>query len=504
MLKEIDLNASVTEKDFEQAMKKLDLALGKTQRKLRKAGVPALIVFEGWDAAGKGTAIGRLMQSFDPRGFTVHDIHPLSDAESFFPPMHRFWTRTPIRGDIAIFNHSWYRQVLNEAIEKKLSIPQLRAVYERIRNFERQLTSDGAVIIKFFLHISKAEQGKRFKELAQDPAYSWKVGEDEKQRRRQYGLYEDYIEAMFQLTSTRQAPWIAVPATDKRYLSLNVAKAVLEALRRGVRSHLSSVSRPSPALGKHLSGKLDEVDLSLTVSKNVYNEQLPALQEELRRLQHLCYLQRKPVAILFEGWDAAGKGGAIRRLTWNLDPRGYAVLPFGAPEGEEAQKHYLWRFWRALQKSGHFTLFDRSWYGRVLVERIENFARPDEWQRAYREINEFEADLLDFGTVLCKFWMHVSKDEQLRRFEARSKTPGKRWKITEDDWRNRKKWDLYREAISDMLEYNSTPDAPWTIVEGDSKRYARLKVLAVVIERLCASLEIPVAPVVSEVLLSRK
>lgn len=491
MLDTIDLNASVKKKDFERALEDLDTHLGEAQRSLRKSGVPMLIVFDGWDAAGKGTAIGKLAQAFDPRGFTVHHIHPVSEPESFYPPMHRFWTRLPIRGNIAIFNHSWYRQVLDEAVDKQRLVPQLRKAYERIRVFERQLMDDGAVIVKFFLHISKGEQSKRFKELARDPVYSWKVGEQEQQRRRQYDLYEGYIEEMFRETSTPQAPWIVVPATDKRYLSLKTAETVLAAMKQALANGKTKATPQIPHVDNSKTGSLDTVNLSLAVNKEEYNKKLPELQEELRRLQHICYLQRKPVAIVFEGWDAGGKGGAIRRLTWNLDPRGYAVIPFGAPEGEEAHKHYLWRFWLALQKAGHFTIFDRSWYGRVLVERVEGFATPEAWRRAYREINEFEADLLDSGMVLCKFWMHVSKDEQLRRFEARAKTPPKQWKITDEDWRNREKWDLYWEAVSDMLDQNSTSDAPWTIVEGDNKRHARLKVLAVTIERIRASLEIP-------------
>lgn len=491
MLETVPLDASLKKKDFEREIESLDLRLGAAQRALRTAGISVLIVFEGWDASGKGTAIGRLSHAFDPRGFSVHHVHPAAEPDAFFPPMQRFWTRLPARGNIAIFNHSWYRQVLDEAIDGQHSASRMAAAYERVRVFERQLTDDGAVIIKCFLHISKEEQAKRFKKLSKDPAFSWKVGKTERQHHKQYDLYAEYIEEMLRQTSMPYSPWYVFPATDKHYLNLKVAETTLAAVEAGI----SRQAAPSPPQESTAPGPkrslLDAADLTRKTDKDTYNDLLPKLQDELRRLQHVSYRQRRPVVIVFEGWDAAGKGGAIRRLTWNLDPRGYAVIPFGAPEGEEAHKHYLWRFWRVLQKSGHFTVFDRSWYGRVLVERVEGFATPAQWTRAWREINEFEAELLDFGAVICKFWMHISKDEQLRRFESRANTPEKEWKITAEDWRNRDKWDPYWQAVSDMLDRNSTPGAPWTIVEGDDKYFARLKVLSVVIERLVSVLERP-------------
>ncbi len=493
MLETLALNASLKKEEYKQAIKPLDAGLDEAQRHLREAGIPVLIVFEGWDASGKGTAIGRLVHAFDPRGYQVHHIHSASEPESYFPPMHRFWTQLPAKGAMAIFNHSWYRQVLDEAIDNQHPPARLAQAYERMRVFERQLTDDGAVVIKFFLHISKKEQAKRFLELSKDPAYSWKVGAAERQRHEQYDRYVDHIEAMLRETSVPRAPWTVLPSTDKNYLNVKVAETVLAAFQRALHpvENVAPAAMPEKEPGL---GPLDEVDLSRSVDKDTYEETLPRLQKELCRLQHLCYVRRKPVVLVFEGWDAAGKGGAIRRLTWDLDPRGYAVIPFGAPEGEEAHKHYLWRFWRSLQKSGHFSIYDRSWYGRVLVERVEGYAAGEEWLRAYGEINAFEAELADFGAVVCKFWLHISREEQLRRFEAREQTPEKQWKITEEDWRNRDKWDAYRQAVSDMLVKTSTPAAPWTLVEGDDKRHARLKVLTVVSDRVREALERPDSP----------
>lgn len=488
MLEKVALEASLNKWDGEREIESLDPRLGETQRRLRRAGISVLIVFEGWDAAGKGAAISRLSHAFDPRGFTVHHVHPTSEMDAFFPPMHRFWTRLPVRGNIAVFNHSWYRQVLDEAIDGEHSASRMAAAYERIRCFERQLTEDGAVIIKFFLHITREEQAKRFKKLEKDPAFSWKVGKTERRHHKQYDLYVEYIEEMLRQTSMPHAPWYVFPATDKHYLNLKVAETTLAVLEAGVSKSTQPARPAETATQRPRQNLLDAVDLTQKIAKDAYNDLLPRLQDEVRRLQHLCYRQRRPAVIVFEGWDAAGKGGAIRRLTWNLDPRGYAVIPFGAPDGEEAHKHYLWRFWRVLQKSGHFSIFDRSWYGRVLVERVEGFATRAEYMRAYREINEFETELLDFGAVICKFWMHISREEQLRRFELRAATPVKQWKITGEDWRNRDKWNLYSAAVSDMLDRNSTPGAPWTIVEGNDKYFARLKVLTVVNERLADAL----------------
>jgi polyphosphate kinase 2 (PPK2 family) len=246
---------------------------------------------------------------------------------------------------------------------------------------------------------------------------------------------------------------------------------------------------PAPPQPPRRTSPLERVDLSKRLDKDDYSKELDDLQAEVRRLQHICYTKRTPVVMVFEGWDAGGKGGAIRRMVRELDPRGYEVVPVGPPEGDEKRRHYLWRFWRSLPKGGHFAVFDRSWYGRVLVERVEGFATPQEWNRAYREINEFEAEVADFGAVVAKFWLHISKEEQLQRFEARQEDPHKQWKITEEDWRNREKWDQYWHAVSDMIERTSTPLAPWTIVEGDDKRYARVKVLRTITSRLKQVLE---------------
>lgn len=488
MLETVDLDAKLTKEEYKSALEVLDLQLPALQRGLHTAGVPVLIVFEGWEAAGKGTVLSRLLQALDPRGFKVHAIASPTEQDRFWPPMWRFWKLLPADGTIGIFDRSWYLQVLEEYVEHGRDESAVQSAYERIRAFERQLTDGGAVIVKFFLHISKKEQAKRFKKLEEDPAFAWRVGDAERRQHKHYDEYAQAVEDMLRETSTPNAPWTLVPATDERFARVKVAETLAAALANPMAVRPTSpIEEPQSAPRR--TSPLDRVDASITVSEETYEEELPRLQEELRRLQHLCYKQRKPVVIVYEGWDAGGKGGNIRRLVRELDPRGYEVIPFAAPQGDEKTHHYLWRFWRALPKAGHFAIFDRSWYGRVLVERIEGFATYPEWARAYREINEFESDLVDYGTVIIKFWLHVTKEEQLTRFEARQNTPEKRWKITDEDWRNREKWDLYWQAVSDMVERTSTVRAPWTVVEGNDKRHARIKTLRTAVKRIGAALE---------------
>ncbi len=233
---------------------------------------------------------------------------------------------------------------------------------------------------------------------------------------------------------------------------------------------------------------LETIDLGLALDREEYNVQLARRQAQLRELGYQVYMQKRPALIVFEGWDAAGKGGAIKRLTAEVDPRGYVVYPISAPEGEDKSHHYLYRFWRRLPERGQIAIFDRSWYGRVLVERVEGFCTEAEWRRAYREINSFERQLREFGAVLIKFWIHVSREEQLRRFREREHIAYKSWKLTQEDWRNRDKWPAYEQAVEDMLLKTSTVVAPWTVVEGNDKCWARVKVATTVVETLAREL----------------
>jgi polyphosphate:AMP phosphotransferase len=408
--------------------------------------------------------------------------------------MWRFWSRLPAAGILAIFDRSWYGRVLTERVEETTSRREWNEAYDDIQQFERQLADDGAVIVKFWLHISKKEQKQRFKQLEENSATAWKVGKQEWKNHRKYDEWVEAVEEVLERTSTAQAPWTVVESTQGRYARVKVFETVLEAVeheldRRASAEAVELKPMPVPADSPTRTQTiLDRVDLSLSLERGQYEEEIARLQERLFHIEHELYIARVPAVVVYEGWDAGGKGGNIRRLTRGLDPRGYEVVPVGPPTTEEKSHHYLWRFWRDVPKAGHITIFDRSWYGRLLVERVEGFCREDEWKRAFREINEFERQLAEYGTVMVKFWLQIDREEQLRRFKAREQSPDKQWKITDDDWRNREKWKQYKTAVVDMLRRTSTTYAPWTILEANCKLHARIKALRTAVDALESAL----------------
>jgi AMP-polyphosphate phosphotransferase len=487
MLENVVLDQKVDKQEYESKIEVLERRLGELQREIRAQGIPVAVVFEGWDAAGKGTLINRLMQALDPRGFKVHPVNAPTEEERLRPFLWRFWSRTPEKGRLAIFDRSWYGRVLTERVDKLIPKREWTQAYEQIRSFERQMTDDGAVLIKLFLHISKKEQKKRFRRLEATPALSWKVTRQDWRHHRQYEKYREAAEQALAQTDTAYAPWTIVESHDRRFATLKTFANVVRALELAVAAKTDRPANETTHPGTpelREASILDLVDLSAQISRRSYDQKLGRYQKHLRDLEHTIYVRRIPVVVVFEGWDAAGKGGNIKRLTRLLDPRGYEVIPVGAPNDVEKSHHYLWRFWKSLPKAGHMTVFDRSWYGRVLVERVEGFCAPEDWRRAYREINEFEENLVRFGTVLVKFWLHIDQQEQIKRFKEREKTAWKQWKITAEDWRNREKWCAYQEAVEEMLARTSTSYAPWTIVESNSKLFARLKTLKTVTDAI--------------------
>ena len=492
MLEQIDLSRKVSKDEYKEAKEPLEIRLGSLQRQVKDLGIPVAVVFEGWDAAGKGTLINDLILPLDPRGFSVHSALEPNEEEAHRPFLWRFATRTPSRGRMAIFDRSWYRHVLNDRVDGRRSGQDLQAAFEDIRNFERVQADDGAVIVKVFLHITKQEQARRFKKIQANPITAWRVTEGDLKRHKQYKSYLKAVEDMISETDVESAPWTVVEAHDRRFACLKIFNTVINAIERRVQEvQNTSPPGPSPATAAEAlpaelkTSILDSVDLSAELDRDSYRKRLKKGQKLLRDLEHEMYMHRVPVVIVYEGWDAAGKGGNIRRMTQNLDPRGYEVVPIGPPNADEKAHHYLWRFWREVPKAGHLTVFDRSWYGRVLVERVEGFASENQWRRAFREINEFEQHLANFGAVVLKFWLHIDPDEQLRRFDQRQETPHKRWKITEEDWRNREKWPQYKAAVEEMLFRTSTPHAPWTVVESNCKWFARVKT----IETVCQAIQ---------------
>lgn len=503
MLEKVDLSKKMSKEEYKEKMSQLETRIGFLQRECKALKIPVMIVFEGFGAAGKGLQIGRLIQSMDPRGFQVYPIKNETEEERMHPFMWRFWTKTPEKGRIAIYDGSWYRRVLIDRFEKRTKGKELPEAFHSINSFEEQLTDDGTVIIKLFLDISKKEQKKRFEKLQKNKETAWRVTQGDLERNAKYDEYAAMMEDMLFKTDTDYAPWTIVEATDRRFATVKIYTTVIKAMADQIEKlsvqaekkagteagqscgNVSQVAQEADRELRELQVSiLSKADLTLKYTREEYDGKLEKLQKKMEKLHGELYRRRIPVVLGFEGWDAGGKGGAIKRLTAKMDARGYMVNPTASPNDIEKAHHYLWRFWRAMPKAGHVAIFDRTWYGRVMVERIEGFCTKEEWQRAYKEINDMEKDLHDAGAIVIKFWMHIDKDEQERRFRERQENPEKQWKITDEDWRNREKWDLYEDAVNEMLLRTSTDYAPWVVVEGNDKYYARVKVLKTVVDAI--------------------
>lgn len=515
MLEKVDLTKKLSKEEYKEKMPQLEARLGRLQRECKALGIPIMIVFEGFGASGKGLQIGRLIQSMDPRGFEVHPIKNETEEERMHPFMWRFWTKTPAKGRIAIYDGSWYRRVLIDRFEKRTKNKELADVFHSINSFEEQLAEDGTLIIKLLLDIDKKEQKKRFDKLEKNKETAWRVTQGDKERNVHYDEYAAMMEDVLFKTDTDYAPWTIIESMDKRFATLKIYTTVIKAMADqieklqkekeekeakkladsesaagGETDAVAEIAKEADEEMKDLQVSiLSKADLSLHYTREEYKEKLDKLQKKMEKLHGELYRRRIPVVLGFEGWDAGGKGGAIKRLTERMDARGYVVNPTASPNDIEKAHHYLWRFWRAMPKDGHVAIFDRTWYGRVMVERIEGFCTTEEWKRAYKEINDMEKDLYDAGAVVIKFWMHIDKDEQERRFRERQENPEKQWKITDEDWRNREKWDQYEDAVNEMLMRTSTDYAPWVVVEGNDKYYARVKVLRTVVEAIEARLK---------------
>ncbi len=495
MLEQLDLTKSMSDKEYKRRMEVLEPELSRLQRELKAEHIPVIIVFEGFGAAGKGYQINKLIHALDPRGFYVHSIGPESEEEQMHPFLWRFWTKTPADTQIAIFDESWYRKVLTDRLNGSSEEGRLISYYNDINSFEEQLFTGGAVIIKLFLCIDKKEQKKRFKKLASADSSSWRVTGDDILQNDEFEKFKRMSDEMLEATDKVYAPWTIIEAMDRCFATVKIYTAVIESLKSALRRKSEVLAEGGKVSSDPVNASeyddevlrtssLKKVDLSLALEKKEYKKELARLQERITDLHGEIYKKRIPVILGFEGWDAGGKGGAIKRLTEAMDPRGYRVHPTSAPNDIEKVHHYLWRFWNNVPKDGHIAIFDRTWYGRVMVERIEGFCTTAEWHRAYQEINEMEKQFVEHGAIVIKFWLQIDKDEQERRFNERMNTPEKQWKITDEDWRNREKWDEYEKAVDEMLVRTSTMDAPWIIVEGNNKYYARIKVLRTVVDAM--------------------
>ncbi len=494
MLEKVDLKYKVDKNVWETEKAEYAIKLNVIQQRIRKLGLPVIVLFEGWGASGKGMAIGQLIGDLDPRGIIVHSMKAPNVEERRFPWLKRFWDRLPAKGEIAIFDHSWYREITSARDEEDLSEKEIADRIEQIVEIEKMLSDDGYVIIKIFLHIDKKEQRERLQELESDAATKWRVSEIDWERNTHYEQYYNRFDEMLEKTSSDCAPWYPISAQRKKTTVSTMFRLVSGILESAVAEKETGVEKAFTGIrdceiAKLLPmPKLSEVDLSGTISDEVYKTQLKKYQKRLFELHNHLYQKKIPLIIAYEGWDAAGKGGNIKRITQALDPRGYKVIPVAAPQPWEKNKHHLWRFWNALPKDGHIAIFDRTWYGRLLVEHVEGFCTQEEWGRAFDEINRFEKNLTDWGAILIKFWIQIDKDEQLARFEERMRVPEKRWKITDEDWRNREKWDEYECAVDEMLTRTHTENAPWVVVESNQKKFARIKamrnLIAVIEKRL--------------------
>ena len=488
MLEKVNLEQKLDKETYRAQIDGLLQRLFEAQQRARAAGLPVMVVLEGWDESGKGRAIQAMSARLDARGVRVHPIGAPTDEEKAHPFLWRFWLRLPPKGMMAIFDRGWYGRVLTERVEKIVKKKVWKQAYGAINDFERQLTDDGYVLVKLWLHISKAEQRKRIKNCLKDDNLRWKISKADLRQHHHYEQWADAVEDLLSQTSTSWAPWTIVESEDLRFGEVKIIESIIAGIDEGIRrkeaKKAAVVPAATPAAEPVVSSVLSHVDLSLALTKEEYDAQLPRQQVRLHDLMFEARDAGIPVVVAYEGWDAAGKGGNIRRIIQTLDPRQYEVISIAAPSSEEKARHYLWRFWRALPAGGRLTVFDRTWYGRVLVERVEGFCNSEEWHRAFREINEFEQQLNDFGTVLVKFWLHISQEEQLRRFKERQEIAYKRWKITDEDWRNREKWGAYEPAVAEMLERTSTRTCPWTIVEGNNKYYARVKAVRTVCEAI--------------------
>ena len=496
MLESAEIGHHISKKIYAREEPKLRDALLNAQYDLSQSGRgPALLIISGVEAGGRGETANKLTEWMDPRYIRVIAFADRTAEESAHPVAWRYWRALPPKGKLGIFLNAWYDESARTHVrgDRDVSADEsLHAHLQTIRDFEQMLTDEGTVLLKFWIHLSKAAQKQRLRDLDRDPRTTWRVTRADWDAYRVYSKRHDLWEHLLRETSTGDAPWYVVEGTDERYRYLTVGKILLAALQatlsRKVSAPARTITPTAPSIVDNVK-LIRDLDLSQRVSAKEYGRALEKQQGRLARLTRDKRFGKRSLVLVFEGVDAAGKGGAVRRVTGALDARQYVTVPVAAPSDEERAHPYLWRFWKNVPRLGGITIFDRSWYGRVLVERVEGYCSVSDWMRAYSEINQFEEQLAADGGVVVKFWLQISKAEQLRRFKARERTSFKRFKITPDDWRNRKKWDAYERAVCDMVDRTSTEIAPWTLVEAEDKYFARIKVLKTIADRLKRALD---------------
>ncbi len=460
--------------------KELAIRLGVVQREAADLGIPSVVIIEGLDGSGKGRLLNKLILEIDARAYDIYSTHASDLPSRDYPLLWRMWNHTPVDGKLQFFDRSAYYLALDAWADGNLDAEGFDRYMEDLRQFEKQLADNGTLLLKILLTVSKKEQAKRFRKYEKNPKTAWRVTSKDWRRNRQYREYLKQARSMMEATGQPFAPWKEIRTDDLKEAAIELYETVIAAFETAVAARKKVAARKQPAR-RWVSYKgpdhLAQVDLTGRLERDHYKKLLKKRQKEINDLAHQIHEHRIPVVMAYCGWDAAGKGGCIKRLLQGVDPRSFSVVPIGAPTKLELSHHYLWRFWRVLPPRGKITILDRSWYGRVLVERVEALCSNKEWQRAYDEINVMERHLADFGTVVIKFWLHIDQDTQLERFQARAANPFKQWKITDEDWRNRKKFPRYEQAVNEMIERTDTPYAPWTIVPANCKMTARIQTL---------------------------
>ncbi len=494
MPKAADKRSRMSRKAYEAQVPALREQLVQLQVRLKDAPFKIVLILAGVEGAGRGEVINTLGGWLDPRGVETFSFHEQTDEERERPLMWRFWRSLPTVGRIGIYAGSWYTETLREEARGSKALAQLDHELRRIRHFEKLLSDNGTLVVKAWLHLAKVEQRQRLKKLEENEDTAWRVTDDDWRAHRIYDRLSVTAHRILRETHRPGAPWARIEAADDRSRNLAIARLLIDRfndhhdrLTRRLKEPNKPERNPQP-LRPSGRRRLEKLPLDQKLPEKEYEEKREKWLGRLNRLVRAASTARRSVVFVFEGWDAAGKGGAIRRLTSAIDARDYRVIPVAKPTDEEKAHHYLWRFWRHVPRAGLVTIYDRSWYGRVLVERLEGFARSEAWRRAYREINDFEEQLSEHGIIILKFWMHISRDEQLRRFRAREATKYKRHKINEEDWRNRRKWAAYEVAVGDMLALTDTAHAPWQIIPANNKRHARLQILKCACQQIAAAL----------------
>ncbi len=493
MFEAAELGQKASRSEYDAALPGLRSRLLNAHFALRSRKFQVIVIIGGADGSGKGETVQRLNEWLDPRGVQTRAFWGTSDEERERPESWRFWRALPGHGRIGIFFGSWYTTPILRRVYGETKRSEFDTDLDRIVTTERMLSDDGAMIVKLWLHLSKKAQKKALEKLRR----SGRLGPDDRKHFKQYDNFTKISERAIRHTDSGFAPWHVIEAADRRFRELTIGRILLEALEKGLANHAAPVPAKSPAQvvapvpverRQRAGSILDHMDLTQRLTAAEYARLLEEKQAKLSRLAWVAHAKKRSMVLMFEGWDAAGKGSAIRRVTQAMDPRLCQVFGIAAPTEEERAQHYLWRFWRHLPRAGYAAIFDRSWYGRVLVERVEGFATPEEWGRAYHEINGFEEEITAHGIVLGKFWLQISRAEQLRRFKERQRIAYKQHKITDEDWRNRDKWEAYQAAVDEMVARCSTEAARWTLVAGNDKKFARVQILTTIIERLEAVL----------------